>query len=176
MTDTSKSYAEALFSLAQESNTLEETLAALKMLRDGILDTPGAMELFASPSIAKDERCEVLDKAFGDVQPEHVMGLVHVLIRHGHIRALDDCLKAYAQLYDSARKLSTAYVTSAVELPQTVRDELVEKLSRKLGRTIRIECAVDPTLLGGMVVRVDGKIIDGSMRKRLHEIKEVMNR
>jgi len=104
------------------------------------------------------------------------MGLVHVLIRHGHIRALDDCLKAYAQLYDSARKLSTAYVTSAVELPQTVRDELVEKLSRKLGRTIRIECAVDPTLLGGMVVRVDGKIIDGSMRKRLHEIKEVMNR
>ena len=65
MTDTSKSYAEALFSLALESDTLEETLAALKMLRDGILDTPGAMDLLASPSIPKDERCAVLASRCG---------------------------------------------------------------------------------------------------------------
>lgn len=176
MTDKSKSYADALFSLALESDTLEQTLAALTELRDGIMNTPDALELLASPSIPKDERCAVLDMAFGDIQPEHVMGLVHVLVRHGHIRALDDCLKAYTQLYDSARKLSTAFVTSAVELPQAAKDELAEKLSRKLGRTIRLECAVDPALLGGLVVRVDGKVIDGSMKKQLHEIKEVMNR
>ena len=176
MTDMSKSYADALFSLALESDTLDKTLAELTELRDGIMNTPDALELLASPSIPKDERCAVLDRAFGDIQPEHVMGLVHVLVRHGHIRALDGCLKAYTQLYDSARKLSTAFVTSAVELPQAAKDELAEKLSRRLGRTIRLECAVDPALLGGLLVRVDGKVIDGSMKKQLHEIKEVMNR
>lgn len=176
MTDISKSYADALFSLALESDTLEQTLTALTLLRDGIMHTPQALDLLASPSISKDERCAVLDMAFGNVQPEHAMGLVHILVRHGHVRMLDDCLKAYVQLYDSARKLSTAYVTSAVELSQAAKDELTQKLSRKLGRTIRLECAVDPALLGGLVVRADGKVIDGSMKKRLHEIKEVMNR
>ena len=54
--------------------------------------------------------------------------------------------------------------------------QLIEKLSRKFGRTIHLECAVDPSLLGGLVVNVDGKVIDGSLKHRLQEIKEVMNR
>lgn len=176
MTDTSKSYADALFSLALETNTIEETLTALKTMRDGVYYTDGALELLASPSIPKDERCAVLDKAFGDVQPEHVMGLVHVLVSHGHIRELDDVLAAYTELHDAARRLSTAYVTSAVALTEKEKAELTLKLTRKFGRTIRLECAIDPSLLGGLVVRVDGKVIDGSLKHRLHEIKEVMNR
>ena len=78
MTEMSKSYADALFSLALETNTVFETLMTLKTMRDGLYGTEGALDLLASPSIPKDERCEVLDNAFGDVQPEHVMGLVHV--------------------------------------------------------------------------------------------------
>ena len=176
MTDTSKSYADALFSLALETGTVAETLSALKGMRDGLYATPGALDLLASPSIPKDERCAVLEKAFGDVQPAHVMNFVGVLVQHGHIRELDDCLTAYTQLHDAACRLSTAYVTSATALTEAEQAELTEKLSRKFNRTIRLECAVDPSLLGGLVVRVDGKVIDGSLKHRLQEIKEVMNR
>ena len=52
---------------------------------------------------------------------------------------------------------------------------LTAQLTKKLGRTIRLECTVDPSLLGGMVVRVDGKVIDGSLKHKLQQIKEVMN-
>lgn len=176
MTDTSKSYADALFSLALETNTVYETLMALKEMRNGIYATEGALDLLASPSIPKDERCAVLEKAFGDVQPEHVMGFVGVLVQHGHIRELDDCLEAYTQLHDEHCRLSTAYVTSAVELTAGEKAALIEKLTRKFQRTIHLECAVDPSLLGGLVVQVDGKVIDGSLKHKLHEIKEVMNR
>ena len=176
MTDTSKSYADALFSLALETNTVFETLMALKEMRNGIYATEGAIDLLASPSIPKDERCAVLEKAFGDVQPEHVMSFVGVLVQHGHIRELDDCLEAYTQLHDEHCKLSIAHVTSAVALHEGEKAVLIEKLSRKLGRTIHLECAVDPSLLGGLVVQVDGKVIDGSLKHRLQEIKEVMNR
>ena len=176
MTDTSKSYADALFSLALETNTVSETLTALKGVRDGLFATEGAMELLASPSIPKDERCDVLEKAFGDVQPAHVMSFVGILVQHGYIRELDDCLSAYTQLHDEHCRLSTAYVTSAAEMTEGEKAELTEKLSRKLGRNIRLECAVDPSLLGGLVVRVDSKVIDGSLKHRLQEIKEVMNR
>ena len=176
MTDTSKSYADALFSLALETNTVVETLMTLKELRDGLYATEGAIDLLASPSIPKDERCAVLEKAFGDVQPAHVLSFVGVLVQHGHIRELNDCLEAYTQLHDEHSKLSTAYVTSAVALTDGEKDKLIEKLSRKFGRTIHLECAVDPSLLGGLVVQVDGKVIDGSLKHRLQEIKEVMNR
>ena len=176
MTDTSKSYADALFSLALETGTVFETLIALKEMRDGIYATEGALDLLASPSIPKDERCAVLEKAFGDVQPEHVMSFVGVLVQHGYIRELNDCVEAYTALHDEHSRLSTAYVTSAVELTKGERAELIEKLSRKFNRTIHLECAVDPSLLGGLVVRVDSKVIDGSLKHRLQEIKEVMNR
>ncbi len=176
MTDTSKSYADALFSLALETNTVYETLMALKEMRNGIYATEGALDLLASPSIPKDERCAVLEKAFGDVQPEHVMSFIGVLVQHGHIRELDDCLEAYTQLHDEHCRLSTAYVTSAVELTAGEKAALIEKLTRKFQRTIHLECAVDPSLLGGLVVQVDGKVIDGSLKHKLHEIKEVMNR
>lgn len=176
MTDTSKSYADALFSLAMETNTISETLTALKEMRDGLYGTEGALDLLASPSIPKDERCAVLEKAFGDVQPEHVLSFVGVLVQHGYIRELDDCLKAYTELHDAVRRLSTAYVTSAVELTEGEKAKLIEKLSQKLGRTIHLECAVDPSLLGGLIVNVDGKVIDGSLKHKLQEIKEVMNR
>lgn len=176
MTDTSKSYADALFSLALETNTVFETLMALKEMRNGIYATEGALDLLASPSIPKDERCAVLEKAFGDVQPEHVMSFVGVLVQHGHIRELDDCLEAYTALHDEHSRLSTAYVTSAVELTKAEKAELTEKLGRKLNRNIHLECAVDPSLLGGLVVQVDGKVIDGSLKHKLQEIKEVMNR
>lgn len=176
MTETSKSYADALFSLALETNTVFETLTALKEMRNGIYATEGALDLLASPSIPKDERCAVLEKAFGDVQPEHVMSFVGVLVQHGHIRELDDCLTAYTQLHDEHCRLSIAHVTSAVKLTADEQAKLIEKLSRKLNRTIHLECAVDASLLGGLVVQVDGKVIDGSLKHRLQEIKEVMNR
>ena len=176
MTDMSKSYADALFSLALETNTVFETLMALKAMRDGICGTEGALELLASPSIPKDERCAVLEKAFGDVQPAHVMSFVGVLVQHGHIRELDDCVTAYTQLHDEHCRLSIAHVTSAVKLTAEEEATLTEKLSRKLDRTIHLECEVDPSLLGGLVVQVDGKVIDGSLKHRLQEIKEVMNR
>ena len=176
MTDMSKSYADALFSLALETNTVLETLTALREMRDGIADTEGALDLLASPSIPKDERCAVLEKAFGDVQPAHVMSFVAVLVQHGHIRELDDCLEAYTQLHNEHCRLSTAWVTSAVALTEGEKAELTEKLSRCFNRTIRLECAVDPSLLGGLVVRVDGKVIDGSLKHKLQEIKEVMTK
>ena len=67
-------------------------------------------------------------------------------------------------------------MTSAVELTEGEKAKLIEKLSQKLGRTIHLECAVDPSLLGGLVVNVDGKVIDGSLRSKLQEIKEVMTK
>ena len=76
MTETSRSYADALFSLAAETKSIPETLEALRFARNELYRTEGALDLLASPAIPKDERLSVLTKAFGDALPEHVMSLL----------------------------------------------------------------------------------------------------
>ena len=176
MIKTCNEYADALFSLAMELHAEEETLDALHLVQESFRQECEALAMLASPSIPKSERLQVLEEAFGAHLPQHVMGYLHVLCNNGHIREFEDSVKAYEELYSSARKLSTAVVTSAVELTEAEKTQLQAKLEKLLGRTIRLECAVDETLLGGLVVQVDGKVIDGSLKHKLHEIKEVMNR
>lgn len=175
MTETSRSYADALFSLAAENGTVRETLDALKMAREELNNTPGALDLLASPAIAKDDRLSVIEQAFEGRLPQHVVNLLCVMCANGVIRELSDTVDAFAELHDAAMKLSTARVTSAVALTTAQQAELAAQLTKKLGRTIRLECDVDASLLGGMIVRVDGKVIDGSVRHKLQQIKEVMN-
>ena len=176
MIKTANEYADALFSLAMDLHAEEETLSALHLIRDSFHEEPEALAMLASPSIPKSERLSVLESAFSAHLPQHVMGYMHVLCSNGHIREFEDSVKEYEELYSSARKLSTAVVTSAVELSEEEKSQLQAKLEKRLGRTIRLECSIDESLLGGMVVQVDGKVIDGSLKHKLQEIKEVMNR
>ena len=175
MTDMSKAYADALYSLAMDAGREDETLDALRLVSKTLRDMPEACDLLASPAVPKDERQAVVDKAFGEMS-EPALGFLHVLVGKGHIRQLNDCIKAYEELHDAARKLATASVTSAIVLTDAEKSKLKCALEQRLGRKIRLECSIDPSLLGGLVVQVDGRIIDGSLKHRLHEIKEVMNR
>lgn len=175
MTETSRTYADALFSLAVQSGAVRETLDALKFARDELYNTEGALDLLASPAIPKDERLAVLEQSFRGQLPEYVLNTLCVMCSHGHIRELDDCVTAFTELHDAAMKLCTARVTSAVALTDEEKAVLSAQLTKKLGRTIRLECEVDPAILGGLIVQVDGKVIDGSVRHKLQKIKEVMN-
>lgn len=175
MTNTSKEYSDALFSLAVEEGTLEETLHALRDVSEAVAAEKGAMELLASPAVAKEDRIAVLDKAFADSTPLYVMNFLKVLCSNGHIRCLPECVEQFESLYNTAKNLSKAYVTSAVPLDEAAQASLRKALEQRLGRSITLVTDVDPSLLGGMVVRVDGKVFDGSLKHRLNEIKEVMN-
>ena len=175
MTETSKEYASALFDLAIDSHTGEETQVTLHQVLDALANAPGAIETLASPAIPKRERHAIIDKTWADTLPEHVRGFLQVLCSNGHIRELDSSIAAFDELMNAARKLATAEVVSAVPLTDGEREKLREQLEKRLQRTVQLECSVDESLLGGLVVTVDGKVMDGSLRHRLHEIKEVMN-
>lgn len=176
MNKTSNEFAEALFSLCMETHAEQETLGALHLVQAGFANQPEALAMLDSPAIPKAERRKALEEAFADHVPQHVMGYLDLLCQNGRMRQLDESIRRFEELYDSANKLSTAVVTSAVELSDEEKQQLQSKLEARLHRTIRLVCQVDASLLGGAVVQVDGKVFDGSLKHKLHEIKEVMNR
>lgn len=173
-TELSREYAEALFALAAERDQTKEYLEALDTAATLLADNPDYVELLSCPAISKDERDGLLEQTFGQILPEQVLAFIQLLCAHGRIRSLSDCIAEYRLLYQTAVAMSTAEVVSAVPLTESEKAKLADTLSARFGRTVTLTCTVDESLLGGMVVRVDGKVLDGSLRSRLHAVKEVM--
>ncbi len=174
MTELSKDYAEALFALAAEQRLEKTYLEALESVDGLFADSPEYLDLLAAPSVPQSERVGLLEQAFGDSLPEQVLSFVQLLTAHGRIRSLPACIEEYRRLYQAAVAMSTAYVTSAVALTEDQKNRLAEKLAQKFGRRIELSCDVDEHLLGGITVRLDGVVLDGSLRRRLQVVKDVM--
>ena len=175
MTTTSREYAEALFELAVQGNVTEETSEGLETVISALMQTPEYRALLASPAIGKEERLKALDSAFRGKIPDILLAILRMMISRGHVSALNDMAVSYEELARGYRGESMALVTSAVPLKEAEAVALRAKLEKKLARKVTLQFRVDPELIGGIRVEVDGRVIDGSIRNKLDEIKEVMN-
>ncbi len=175
MTTTSREYAEALFELAVQGGVTKETSEGLETVVSALLQTPVYKALLASPAIAKEDRLKALDEAFRGKIPDILLAILRMMVSRGHVSALNGMARDYEELARGYRGESMAIVTSAVPLKEAETVVLRAKLEKKLARKITLRCTVDPDLIGGIRVEVDGRVIDGSIRNKLDEIKEVMN-
>lgn len=174
MTTITEEYASALFSLSAEDDKKREVADSLKTVKSIVSEYPEYIELLAAPSLPFEERAELIDKAFADNIHEYAVSFIKLLCERGHIRELADCIAEYFKLYEASDGIATAFVTSAVELTEEERRSLSEKLEKKLSRRVELVCDVDPGILGGIVVKVDGNIMDGSLKRRLADVKNVI--
>ena len=176
MTQTSKEYANALFMLAAENHEEYETLCALKTASQVFAENPEYIDFLQYPGIAKKERIEALGKAFDGMTPEYALSFMKLLCEHSHMNIFDDCLHEYEEMYNVSKRICMAVVTSAVELTDEEKERLRLKLHKLSGKTPVFRYVVDKNILGGIIVEADGKIMDGSLRRRLKEVKEVIDR
>ena len=175
MTTTSREYAEALFELAAQDNLVRETSDGVVTVESALLQMPEYRALLASPAIGKEERLAALDQTFRGKIPDILLAILRMMVSRGHVSALTGMARDYDELARGYRGESMAVVTSAVPLKEAETVALRAKLEKKLGRQVTLRCEVNPELIGGIRVEVDGRIIDGSIRNKLEEIKEVMN-
>ena len=175
MTTTSREYAEALFELAVQANVTQETSEGVETVISALMQMPEYRALLASPAISKEERLSALDTAFRGKIPDILLAILRMMVSRGHVSALNGMARDYEELARGYRGESMAVVTSAVPLKEAETVALREKLEKKLARKITLQCQVNPDLIGGIRVEVDGRVIDGSIRNKLDEIKEVMN-
>ena len=176
MTDISKEYAEALFLLACEEGEESAIMTALEDTAAVFEDSPQLMDLLSSPGIPMKERQEVIATIFGGRLPTHVFSFLCLLCEKGRICSLALCAEEYRRLLRIKESVVCAKVVSAVPLTEDEINGLTRKLEKQSGHTVQLDCSVDPSLLGGLIVEMNGTVMDGSLRHRLHEVKEVMNR
>lgn len=175
MTQTNKEYATALFSLATENNAVDEYEKSLLEIGDIFKENPDYIKVLESPAIPLSERIAFIDKAFESTYTEYLVSFIKVLCENGHIAEICGCIEAFCDLVRIYRNRTIATVYYVEPLTTEQKTALVEKLQKISGKVIEPEYIKDESLIGGIKVQIDDKIIDGSIKNRLNKAKGVIS-
>ena len=176
MLQMSREYAEALFSLACEEQKMEEYGAAMDTVLGIFAENAEYVDLLSSPAISIGERLEIIDAAFSSLLPEHVLSFLKLLCEKMHLRSFADCVSHYNKLLSASKQIAFAKVISAVMLTPDEIEALRQKLAKMCGKSVELETHTEPSVLGGMIIEIDGKVIDASLRRHLSDVKDVISR
>lgn len=176
MMETGREYAQAMFMIAKENNTEKDFIDSFDLV-SGVFDAnPSYMNFLSSVNISKKERTDAIDEAFKVYVPEHVLSFLKILCERERITSYNECVKEFKMLYDASVKSVSAKVVSAVALDEEQKTKIITKLEAMKGCTAVAELLTDPSLIGGMIIEMDGCVIDSSLKSRLSEVKEVITR
>jgi F-type H+-transporting ATPase subunit delta len=168
-------YATALFDLARDEKAIEAVSASLETLKGALADSEDLRQLTSSPLISRSEATKAIAAAGA------AMGLdplttkfLGVLAQNRRLGQLGAVIRAYAMLAARHRGETTAEVTSAHPLSATQVKALKAKLKTQLARDVAVDLTVDPSILGGLIVKIGSRQIDSSIRSKLNTLAIAM--
>lgn len=168
-------YATALFELARDAKSLETVEASLASVRQALAESPDFRALVESPMIAREDAkrtIAALAPTLGlDPTTANFLG---VLAENRRLRELPVIARAFRDLLARHRGETTAEVTSAHPLNDEQVTALKQGLRQRIGRDVNVDLSVDPSLLGGLVVKIGSQMIDSSIKTRLNSLAHAM--
>ncbi len=167
-------YAKALFDIAVESDSDDRVTDDLHAVRDAIggLD-PHLRGFFEMPQLRREDQRRVVNAAFEGNVSRPVLGLLNVLVEKRRGGLLDAIVAEFDHLLDERAGRVQATVTSARELGADVADALQAALEQRTQRQVVLNKQVDPNVLGGIRVNLGDRVIDGTLRKSLSDMRRV---
>jgi len=167
-------YAKAMFELARERNLIAETEEQLKQAVGVIQDNGEFRTLLSSPNVPLEVKIRTLREAFGQSVSPIVLNTLCLMTerrRHGEMTAL---LEEYQRVAGEAMGRVEARVVSARPLTQEEIGKVAETFGALLGKTVRVTVEVDPSLLGGLTVRIGDTLYDGSLKSKLARMQRTL--
>lgn len=169
-----KKYAAALLALAKETGTLEEVEQELAQIGEIVQQNPELTGFLRNPLISREAKKEVVERIFTQHLNPMVMRFLGVVIDRGRIALLPDIIDVYLELSHVERNIAEAQVRLAVDLTDEEETRLIRELNELTGKEIYLEKTIDPSILGGMIVTIGDRRIDGSLKRQLHEMKTTL--
>jgi F-type H+-transporting ATPase subunit delta len=168
-TAAAKRYARAVFELAAADGRLDEWGRRVVRIRDLFINEAVAAVL-TNPTIPVQERMGLVSDSPHDLDAE-ATNLAKLLIESNRTRDAAGIAEEYERLVDEAAGRVRATVTTAVELGAADRDRVAGDLSRRLGKDVRIEVVVDPSILGGLKLQYGDRLVDASVSTKLQQLR-----
>ena len=165
-------YAQAVFRMALEQKELNVWQSDLRKIASVVRDE-ALFALLANREVSFDEKTKVLSERLGEINPM-ALKLVSMLIAKDRLGMIEDIAEEYQQLLDNYRGVEgaeVAEVTTAIPLDNEDRLKLAQRITDMVGKPIVLKVKVDPGIVGGIVIRIGDKLIDGSIRSKLAALR-----
>ena len=174
MTQIGSVYGEALYELACSEGLDKAILDELKVLDESFHQEPGFVKILCSPSVSKQERCQVLDDSFRGKVNQYLLNFLKILTEKGYMHHFTHCCEAYTRHYNEDHNILSVRAVTAVPLTDKQAQALTQKLTRMTGKTILLDNRVDATCLGGVRLDYDGRRLDDTICHRMESIRELL--
>ena len=169
-----EAYAAAFFSVIRAEDTLGEVEDELFRLARVLEGNDELMDTLADPHIEPARRQQVvIDLLAGKARPATI-SLVGLVVGNGRVRELPEIVDAVVALGAASREKAVAEVRSAIALDEAQTARLADALGKATGKSIEVRVVVDPSLQGGIVAQVGDTVIDGSVRRRLEQLRAAL--
>jgi len=163
-------YAEAAFELGRSDESLDAWAEDLGRLREALAD-PQVETVVRHPAIAFERKQELLRRVVGDEVSPQALNLVLLMIRRGRPKQVPAMVERFNELLRRERGVVRAEVRSALPLEEAEREAISERLRALTGDAVEINELVDPSLIGGIAVRIGDRLYDASVRSRLERLR-----
>jgi F-type H+-transporting ATPase subunit delta len=168
-------YARSLFEVAKEEDKLDDVREQLGQFADALSESRDLQVFLFSPYFSTDEKAEGLTKVIDDADPI-VANFLALLVEKHRMPALFRIRQRFERLWQEENKILPVQITSAVELDESTVSNIGDRIGEKTGRTIELRSAVDPDILGGLVLQVGNNVLDASIRNRLENLRKQVAR
>jgi F-type H+-transporting ATPase subunit delta len=169
-TSTARRYAEAAFQIAERDDTIEQWLEQLGEAAQVVTD-PRIVHMLENPETPLDERLTIFRAALGEGMLPQLPNLLALILRRRRVDQLPRIAREFKRLYNKKMGIVEAIATSAAELDEAELSALRARLEQMTSAKIELSTNVDPSLLGGVQVRLGDLLIDGSVRGRLEQLR-----
>lgn len=166
-----KRYAKALFEITKDSELLEKVEEDLQLIVNVISSDEDIRNFLNHPQITREIKKEVIKSAFKENISQTTKNLLFTLIDNNRQNTLDGILSEYIKMSNSYRGIIDVETLSVVALNDVEKVNITESFTEKFNKQIRLRNIIDPSIIGGMIVRIGDKVYDGSIRTKLKVMK-----
>jgi F-type H+-transporting ATPase subunit delta len=163
-------YAQGLFQLAESEHAVDRWRGQLDQL-ESLLNDDVLRAAFANPSVTTSRRLELAKRLAPGLAPQ-TQNLLRLLVEHRRTADISEISREFDRMANEAAGIVDATLTTAVDLTDADRKRYEEDLARRLNRKVRLEHRRDPSLIGGATVQFGDRLIDGSVRTQLAQLRQ----
>jgi len=168
-TTIARPYAEAIFTIADETDKLDLWSEMLGLL-SAVVEDPDMAAIIANPTFEARDQTELMLEIGGGHLNDEGTNLVRLLVQNARLSLLPEITELFEKLKAEKDQMLNVHITTAFALRPIQEKQLADALKTKLGREVSITSEKDPALIGGVSIRAGDLVIDGSIRGRLQQL------
>lgn len=169
-----KSYALAIYDIAEENNKLDEYLKDIKDISNLISTNSDLHSFIENPKVNSKKKQEIFKKQLIDQVDKDLLSFLLILIEKDNLLSLSEILEEMKSIHLEKNNEVTAFVKTVTELTDEQKKKLIEKLEAKYNKKITLKTEIDKSILGGIFIKVKDDITDGTFRTKYEELRALM--